>query len=119
MHRVNRSAPWKERAKAGVAPDLTVRECQKGDSGRHESLAHLTRSASMYWRNSAGELPTGSEPSVRMRSRMSAWLRFLTISARSRANIEVGSFLMELTEVGSGELRFSNQPIAVSTRRPV
>ena len=36
MHRVNRSVPWKERAKAGLAPDLTARECQKGDSGRHE-----------------------------------------------------------------------------------
>ena len=36
MHRVNRSVPWKEQAKAGLAPDLTVRECQKGGSGRHE-----------------------------------------------------------------------------------
>ena len=30
MHRVNRSVPWKEQAKARLAPDLTVRECQKG-----------------------------------------------------------------------------------------
>ena len=30
MHRVNRSVPWKEQAKAGLAPDLTVRDARKG-----------------------------------------------------------------------------------------
>ena len=56
------------------------------------SLAHLTSSASIYWRNSAGELPTGSEPSV---TDPLAYVRLVEvpiISARSRANIEVGSF---------------------------
>ena len=88
MHRGNRSAPWKEPSRVGLAPDLSVRQCQKGGSGRSsfrplsvfsvqlrtlslKSLALLTRSASMYRRNSAGELATGYEPSGRMRSRMS------------------------------------------------
>ncbi len=34
MRRVNRSAPSKEQARAGLAPDLSVRQCQKGGSGR-------------------------------------------------------------------------------------
>ena len=34
MHRVNRSAPWKEQARGGLAPDFSLRKCQKGGSGR-------------------------------------------------------------------------------------
>ena len=30
MRRVKRSVPWKEQARAGLAPDVTVRKCQKG-----------------------------------------------------------------------------------------
>ena len=33
MRRVNRSVPWKEQARTGLAPDLSVRQCQKGGSG--------------------------------------------------------------------------------------
>ena len=109
MHRVNRSAPWKEQARAGLAPDLSVRQCQKGGSGRLSFRPTLPSSQSSFAPLSnelgsldgigehvvpelLGRVAPSPEPSVRMRSRMSAWLRFLTISARSRANIEVGSF---------------------------
>ena len=34
MHRVNRSAPSKEQARAGLASDLSMRQCHKGGSGR-------------------------------------------------------------------------------------
>ncbi len=44
------------------------------------TFAHFARSASMNWRNSSGELPTGSEPSARMRSRMSGVFRILMSS---------------------------------------
>src|SRR5659263_126267 len=82
MHRGNRSARWKEQPKVGLAPDLTVCECQKGGLGPPvfltrspssqssfaplslTSLAHLTRSASMYWRNSAGEVADRFRPSA-------------------------------------------------------
>ena len=45
MHRVNRSVPWKEQAKTRLAPDLTVRECQKwgwAPSRRREARSRVS-----------------------------------------------------------------------------
>ena len=48
MHRVNRSAPWKEQARAGLAPDCSVRKCQKGVSGCLSLRSTLQSSQSSF-----------------------------------------------------------------------
>ena len=48
MHRVNRSAPWKEQARAGLAPNCSVRKCQKGVSGCLSLRSTLQSSQSSF-----------------------------------------------------------------------
>ena len=61
------------------------------------SRAHLSRSAAMKSRNSAGVLPTGSEPSSTMRLRMSGASSAFRGSARSRPTTLAGSAADRIT----------------------
>ena len=58
MHRANRSAPWKERSRARLAPDFSLRKCQKGGS----RLRSASTQAMLAEAHALGLAPVGADP---------------------------------------------------------